>query len=119
MSKAFQINQNIQGIHLSNNPWVCDCAFTPRFQKLLVQYESLILDSKNVTCRSESESTFSGAQIKSLTLTDLCKADDTNIFNIVNIIMIVLICLILSKLAYDYYHYKRYGKVPWIVTKLP
>lgn len=119
MSKAFQINQNIQGVYLSENPWTCDCSFTPRFQKLLVQYESLMLDARNVTCKHERDNVFSGALIRTLTLSELCKQEKPNIFNIANIIMIVLIILILSKLAYDYFHYKHNGKVPWIVTMLP
>lgn len=118
LSKAFQINQNIQGVYLSKNPWVCDCSFTPKFQRLLVQYESLVLDSKNVTCRFSRENTFSGAQIRSLTLSELCKQNDTNIFNIANCVMILLIGLILSKLAYDFFQYKHLGRIPWIVSKL-
>jgi len=32
LDNALQRNRNAAVVHLGNNPWVCDCFFTPSFQ---------------------------------------------------------------------------------------
>ena len=41
------------------------------------------------------------------------------LFQIVCVILACLIILILTKLLYDYWHYRRRGKLPWIVYRMP
>lgn len=62
-----------------------------------------------------------GTPIQYLTLNDLCTPEVSTLhwLDVLNISMAVIIVLILAKLGYDYFYYKNYGRVPWIVTKMP
>lgn len=121
LHNAFEKNQNIQSIFFAKNPWLCNCKFTPKFQRLMAKYE-FIRDARNITCRHEEHNLLSGIKVQLLTKHDLCQAHDDQqilIIDIVNCILAVLIIIILSKLTYDYIQYRHYGRVPWIVTKMP
>lgn len=106
---------------MSRNPWACDCSFTPHFQQFITEHEQFIFDSNNITCAYKEDNELSGYPIKYLTLKDLCSPEENPLhwLDILNISMAVIILLIIAKLGYDYFYYKNYGRVPWIVTKMP
>lgn len=119
LEKTLEINHQIQKIFLSNNPWKCTCTWTPKFQAVLMKYNTLITDSANVTC---GEGANLGSPVLSLKVGDVCRLPtEYSIYplDMVNLLLASLILLVLGKLAYDYYYYKKYGKIPWIVIKMP
>ncbi|GAB0086504.1 Cytoplasmic phosphatidylinositol transfer protein 1 [Sergentomyia squamirostris] len=122
LDNAMEKNHHAIKLHLSENPWRCDCVFTPHFQELLMKYHTIIKDYTNITCKYiEGDDNFRTSVI-TLNRGDVCKLPSEyriQPIELLNGILAFLIFLTLGKLAFDYYHYKRYGKVPWIVTKLP
>lgn len=115
-------NHNVVQLFLSHNPWRCDCLFTMRFQELLRKYNTVIKDAMDVTCKYiEGDDNF-GAQVLSLTRSDVCKLSTeykVQPLDLLNGVLGALIILVLGKLGYDYYHYRKSGRLPWIVTKMP
>ncbi|XP_073984403.1 protein singed wings 2 isoform X2 [Rhodnius prolixus] len=47
---AFQRNTHVVNVFFGNNPWVCDCHFTPGFKELLLKYNVLIKDIADIRC---------------------------------------------------------------------
>ncbi len=39
--------------------------------------------------------------------------------DLVNAALGVSLATVLAKLAYDFWRYRRYGRLPWIATRLP
>ncbi|KAK0171180.1 hypothetical protein PV328_008933 [Microctonus aethiopoides] len=117
--------ENAVSIYLGNNPWTCDCLFTPGFQDLLLRYTNIIKDIHDIKCNllmNDGEN--SRKLIKDLTRTEICVMPNDNEFflhplDILNIILATAILLIIGKFIYDYWLFKRTGKLPWIVTKIP
>lgn len=115
-------NKNIGKLYLSNNPWRCDCSFVPKFQELLQKHYTLIKDVNKIECKYIEGDNLFKRDILSLKRSEVCKTAASNSIHAldwINGILASLIILILSKLGYDYYRYRRYGKVPWIVSKMP
>lgn len=109
-------------LFLSHNPWRCECLFTLRFQKMLMKHHSIIKDWTDVTCKYiEGDANFL-EKVMALKRGDICKLPTEykiQPLDLLNGVLASLIFLILGKLAYDYYHYRKSGRLPWIVTKLP
>lgn len=123
IDNALERNRAALELYLSNNPWRCDCIFTPHFQDLIVKYKRLVKDANNITCKYlEGDRNF-GLSVITLDRGDVCVTNTSSSaikpIDILNIVMASLIVFIFVKLAYDYYHYKKYSKLPWFVTKLP
>lgn len=60
---AFQRNKNIGQVFLGQNPWRCDCHFTPAFQELLLKHQKVVMDLPNVTCAHTDNEEISNAQV--------------------------------------------------------
>lgn len=122
LNNALQRNRQVAKLYLSNNLWRCECIFTLRFQELLQKYHTIIVDAANVTCKYiEGDDNF-GNSVLAIKRSDVCKVPTENKIqpiDLLNVVLASLILFVLSKLAYDYYHYRRSGRLPWIVTKLP
>ncbi|XP_063709622.1 protein singed wings 2 [Culicoides brevitarsis] len=116
LKNAFSRNPNLQSVFLSQNPWTCNCKFTPKFQQLLAKFE-FIRDARNITCRFEQDNPFSNRPVMSLTKNELCHQENEEflVIDIVNCILGLLIFVILAKLFYDYIQYRHYGRIPWLV----
>ncbi|KAK4874428.1 hypothetical protein RN001_013788 [Aquatica leii] len=125
LDNALQLNPNMPAavrLFLGGNPWKCDCAFIPSFQDLLRKYESQIFDIDEIKCSYVKGDTNSYSLISELSRSAVCRLpSDYSIhtLDLVNGVLASLIVLILAKLAYDYYHFKKTGRLPWIVTKIP
>nr|XP_033342876.1 protein singed wings 2 [Megalopta genalis] len=123
LANALQQNRNAVCLNLGNNPWRCDCHFTPGFQDLLVKYMNLVKDINDVRCSSLDEDDNRGKIIRDLTRTEICLPPDGDPLirplDVLNIILALLILLIIGKVLYDYWSFRKTGKLPWIVTKIP
>lgn len=122
LHNALDRNSNAVKLFLSVNPWTCDCIFTLRFQELLQRFHLVIKDAANITCKYiEGDENF-GAKVLELRRGDLCKLTKEykiQPLDLLNGVLGSLIILVLGKLAFDYYHYRKSGRLPWIVSKLP
>ncbi|KAF2897410.1 hypothetical protein ILUMI_08764 [Ignelater luminosus] len=125
LDNALQRNPNMPvavRIFLGNNPWRCDCVFTPGFQEMLQKYETQIRDIDDIKCSYVEGDENSLTLISELSRSSVCRLPNEysiRILDLLNGILATLIVLILGKLAYDYYYFKKTGKLPWIVTKMP
>ncbi|XP_030386959.1 protein singed wings 2 [Scaptodrosophila lebanonensis] len=123
LDNALDDNDNANLLQLSRNPWHCTCKFGMRLRELLTKYREIVRDAANVSCTYVKGDELRRAKVLSLTRQDMCNVstEETKIHIIdwINGVLASLIVFILGKLAYDYYHYKYYGRVPWIVMKLP
>ncbi|KAH8401246.1 hypothetical protein KR009_004024 [Drosophila setifemur] len=124
LDNALEDNENANLLLLSRNPWHCTCKFGSRLRELLTKYKDIVRDAWNVSCTYLLEDDQLLAKVLTLSRQEMCNVSiesGTHIHPIdwLNGVLASLILLILGKLAYDYYHYKYYGRVPWIVLKMP
>ncbi|XP_043264733.1 protein singed wings 2 [Colletes gigas] len=123
LANVLQHNGNAVSLYLANNPWRCDCLFTPGFQDLLIKYTSLVKDVNDIRCSLVNGDENSGKTIRDLTRIEICTSPDEDPLlhplDVLNIILASLIFLIIGKLLYDYWSFKKTGKLPWIVAKIP
>ncbi|XP_001605552.2 protein singed wings 2 [Nasonia vitripennis] len=116
-------SENAVSLYLGNNPWRCDCQFTPGFQELLIKYGNLVKDISDVRCSATGNGEFGNKQIRELSRTEICVPPDDDYWlyplDILNVLLGSLIFLILGKLLYDYWSFKRTGKLPWLVARIP
>ena len=123
LENALLHNGNAVSLYLGNNPWRCDCLFTPGFQDLLIRYTNLVKDVNDVRCTLTNGDENSGKTIRDLTRTEICVSSDEDPLlhplDVLNIILALLIFLIIGKLLYDYWSFRKTGKLPWIVAKIP
>lgn len=52
---------------------------------------------------------------------DVCYEEESSVnpLDILSGVLATLIVLVLGKLIYDYWTFKKTGKLPWIVAKMP
>ncbi|XP_065347508.1 protein singed wings 2 isoform X2 [Cloeon dipterum] len=114
-------NKNLAQLFLGNNPWVCDCMFTPGFQDLLAQYQSVIKDAGDIRCALREGDENSLQPIRHLSRSLLCQEPKGGLsgLDILNVSLALCIMLVLGKLAYDYWSFKTSGRLPWLVAKMP
>lgn len=109
-------------ISLGGNPWRCDCVFIPGFQEMLMEYQDQIRDANEIKCCYVQGDENSMSPIMGLSRASVCRLPteySIQALDLLNIVLASLIILVLGKLAYDYYYFKRTGRLPWIVTKMP
>ncbi|XP_077290227.1 protein singed wings 2 [Arctopsyche grandis] len=118
---ALRNNNNAIRIFLGNNPWKCNCHFTPKYQEFLMRHNLIIGDIKDIRCREKNQSEISKALISTLSRTTICRKieEKLNVIDMVNIFLATSIILILGKFCYDYYYFKKTGRLPWISSKIP
>ncbi|KAL0121894.1 hypothetical protein PUN28_006999 [Cardiocondyla obscurior] len=123
LENALLHNSNVAGLYLGNNSWTCDCHFTPSFQDLLIRHSNIIKDINDIKCAFTSDNDNSNKQIRDLTRIEICISPDEDSWlhplDVLNIVLASLIFFVLGKLLYDYWSFKRTGKLPWIVAKIP
>ncbi|XP_044759993.1 protein singed wings 2 [Coccinella septempunctata] len=125
IDNALQQNSNMPNavrLRLGGNPWRCDCPFTPVFQEMLQKFAHQINDIMEIKCSYVEGDENSMVPIVGLSRSSLCRFPSeysVQALDLINVILVFLIISVLTKLAYDYYHFKRTGRVPWIVTKMP
>nr|CAD7457181.1 unnamed protein product [Timema tahoe] len=122
LDNALERNRHVVDIFLGNNPWQCDCLFTPSFQDFLVKYFTLVKDNDNVRCAFVDGDENSFVPIRDLSRSSICAPPSEYIIqplDLLNGVLASLIILVVGKLGYDYWNFKKTGKVPWIVTKMP
>ena len=80
-------------------------------------------DVNDVRCTVTNGDENSGKIIRDLTRTEICVSSDEDPLlhplDVLNIILALLIFLIIGKLLYDYWSFRKTGKLPWIVAKIP
>ncbi|XP_055859241.1 protein singed wings 2 [Episyrphus balteatus] len=123
IDNALENNLNAVKLQLSQNPWFCDCNFGMRFREILMKYHTIIRDSWNVTCYlTNDDDQVTETTILSIQRSEVCKLPSNNsifVLDLLNCILASIILFLLLKLGYDYYQYKKYGNLPWLVTKMP
>lgn len=122
LNNALERNHQASALYLSENPWHCECVFTSRFQELLQRHRELIKDVNDIRCvYTDDDGNILKSSVLALKRHDICEIDDPAIkpIDLLNILLAILIIFIVSKLSYDYYYYRRSGRLPWIVTKMP
>ncbi|KAL3272523.1 hypothetical protein HHI36_013999 [Cryptolaemus montrouzieri] len=125
IDNALQQNSNMPNavrLILGDNPWRCDCPFTPVFQEMLQKFAHQISDIMEIKCSYIEGDENSLVPILELSRSSVCRFPSeysVQALDLINIILIFLIITVLVKLAYDYYHFKKTGRLPWIVTKMP
>ncbi|KAG5899051.1 hypothetical protein JTB14_000075 [Gonioctena quinquepunctata] len=111
-------------LYLGGNPWRCDCLFIPVFQELVLQkYAQQIKDIQDVKCSYVEGDANSLLPIVHLSRSSVCRLSTEYSLqeglDLLNAVLASLIVFVLGKLAYDYYHFKKSGRLPWIVMKMP
>ncbi|CAH0564117.1 unnamed protein product [Brassicogethes aeneus] len=110
-------------VSLGGNPWRCDCIFTPGFQELLQKYATYVKDLREIKCSYVEGDENSLLPILDISRSSVCRYPNEysvqEALDLLNAVLASLIVFVLGKLAYDYYHFKKTGKLPWIVTKIP
>ena len=105
-----------------NNKAICVDYFLSVFpQSFIAKHNQLIKDMSNVTC-GPAEGDNAGKKIGLVELSSVCWSPDTNMTNLMDVLSAFLalmtVCT-LVKLLYDYNGYRKTGRLPWPVSKMP
>lgn len=126
-SQVFDRFRNLDQVHLSNNPWFCDCESTVAFQEWIQRHFEKVKDKENIICGISGsdvngvksynlQQRLSAGVIYRLDRSELCPQDNLQEsyewLDFVNIILGVTIILILSKVAIDYVYQYRTKRLP-------
>ncbi|PSN36318.1 Protein singed wings 2 [Blattella germanica] len=88
----------------------------------IIKYRQLVSDIDDVKCSSDSGDDNSLTQIQTLSRSSVCREPSEYLIrplDLLNGILASLIVLVVGKLMYDYWSFKKTGKLPWIVAKMP
>lgn len=126
-SHIFEQFINLDQVHLSNNPWLCDCESTFAFQEWLQRQFQKVGDKEDIVCgisgteenglRSNSlQQRLSARVIYRLSKSELCPQDSLeepcDWLDIANFILSITIVLILAKVTLDYIYQRRTKRLP-------
>ncbi|XP_071452068.1 protein singed wings 2 [Hetaerina americana] len=135
LDAALERNSNAWGLFLAGNPWDCACAWAPQLRDFLAKYGSTVArDVGDVRCAFAEGDDLSLEPVVDLSRREVCMeggdwrgdwgdgywTDGTiEPLDVANIVLLLLLIFVLSKLAFDCFIYRRTGRLPWIVTKMP
>lgn len=126
-SHIFEQFINLDQVHLSNNPWLCDCESTFAFQEWLQRQFQKVGDKEEIICgisgseenglRSNSlQQRLSARVIYRLSKSELCPQDNLeepyDWLDIINFVLGITIVLILTKVTLDYTYQRRTKRLP-------
>lgn len=118
---------NLDQIHLSNNPWLCDCESTFAFQEWLQRHFHKVGDKEEIRCGIPGneanglksinlDQRLSSRVIYKLSKSELCPQDSLerpyDWLDLVNFSLGIMIVLILSKVLMDYVYQHRTKRLP-------
>lgn len=126
-SHIFEQFINLDQVHLSNNPWLCDCESTFAFQEWLQRQYQKVGDIAEIKCgisgydengvRSFSlQQRLSESVIYRLSKSELCPQDNLeepyDWLDIVNCVSLITVILMVSKLIIDTVYRYRTNRLP-------
>lgn len=126
-SHIFEQFINLDQVHLSNNPWLCDCESTFAFQEWLQRHFQKVGDKEDIVCgisgseenglRSNSlHQRLSARVIYRLSKSELCPQDNLeepyDWLDILNCVLGITIVIILTKVTLDYFYQRRTKRLP-------
>jgi hypothetical protein len=118
---------NLDQVHLSNNPWLCDCESAFAFQEWLQRQFHKVGDKEEIRCgapgneenglRSISlKQRLSSRVIYKLSKSELCPQDNLeepyDWLDIINLTLGITIILIITKVIMDYIYQRRTKRLP-------
>ena len=125
-SHIFDQLVNLDQVHLSDNPWLCDCESTFKFQEWLQRQFHKVGDKEEIRCgvagleenglrSNNQQQRLSHRVIYRLSKSELCPQDNEANFDwldVVNCLLGVTIILILLKVVMDYIYQHRTKRLP-------
>lgn len=126
-SHIFEQFINLDQVHLSNNPWLCDCEPTFAFQEWLQRQFQKVGDKEEIRCgisgSEENGVSSSGVQqrlsarvIYRLSKSELCPQDNLeepyDWLDVLNLVLCLTIVFMLLKVSVDYIYQRRTKRLP-------
>ncbi|XP_042863806.1 protein singed wings 2-like [Penaeus japonicus] len=107
--------------NLADNPWNCDnCSFLPEFQELVYYQSTMLTDYHDIRCPSDSEH-HPNKRLVMIDVKSQCSSAPPLLhpLDILNITLAVLLLLLIMNFLHNFYQYRRHGKLPWIIIRMP
>lgn len=126
-SHIFEQFINLDQVHLSNNPWLCDCDTTTPLQEWLQRQFHKVGDKEEILCgtagsepngvrSSKVEQRLASKVVYRLSKIELCPkhslVEPIHYLDVVNIILGLAIFLVLLKVTVDYMYQYRTKRLP-------
>lgn len=126
-SHIFEQFINLDQVHLSNNPWLCDCEPTFAFQEWLQRQFQKVGDKEEIRCgisgsdengvsSSRIQQRLSARVIYKLSKSELCPQENSeepyDWLDVLNVTLSLTIIFMLLKVAVDYIYQHRTKRLP-------
>ncbi|KAK2727045.1 hypothetical protein QYM36_007786 [Artemia franciscana] len=128
LNRLFLDNNNISSLSgLEGSAWLSNI-HALSLQENKLSYTFLAKHSKNIKdvgfmrCASREGDLNSNKKVTEVALESVCvdESDGTiEIMNLINVALALFTLLLIGNLCYDYYQFRKTGRIPWIVTKMP
>jgi len=108
-------------VSLANNPWLCSCTA----QITDTSLQGKLLDRSEIVCGEGSQpDIIVGRKLTEISSSILCPRSEKSeeresVLKVLCGILAFLIIITMTKLLYDYWNYRKRGKLPWIVYRMP